>query len=258
MLKARAQSACVVITALANKKASLAKLQSLNSFCWVEGKQHLLETVGSEEGQNNLRWHSVVNIKHRRSFVNDIQVWTAADCREVCYSYDRIVPPLLLSKEWSKSRDSKLWSNFFQGEHLGRWHVSACVTLQLRNCVQVCHMVGLVMDRPSCSAPQLLSPSTHYPGSSTNVLASIAEGVLHEHHVSSLHGWGCDAEKKMDVCFLPYLICFAYICMLAIVPFTLQLPFVSDRSFASQSWRVCTRVFVWMEGNPRLCKRNCM
>ena len=87
---------------------------------------------------------------------------------------------------------------------------------------------------PSCSAP-----STHYPASSANALASICEGVLHKHRVSSLRREGCDGEKKMDVCFLPYLICFAYICMLAIDPFTLRIPFVSCRSFASQSWQVC-------------------
>lgn len=155
------------------------------------------------------------------------------------------MPPLLLSKEWSKSRDSKLWSNFFQREHLGRWHVSPRVTLQLRNCVQLCHMVGLVMDRPSCSGfpaarprPLIIQPQALMP------LHQFAKGSLHKHHVSSLCREGCGGEKKMDVCFLPYLICFAYICMLAIDPFTLRIPFASCRSFASQSWWVCARVWV--------------
>lgn len=93
-------------------------------------------------------------------------------------------------------------------------------------------------------ASQLLGPSTHYPASSANAPASICEGVLHRHHVSSLHREGCVGEKKMDVCFLPYLICFAYICMLAIEPFALRIPFASCRSFASQSWRVCMCVCV--------------
>lgn len=109
--------------------------------------------------------------------------------------------------------------------------------------------LGLWWTGQAAPASQLLGPSTHYPASSANAPASICEGVLHRHHVSSLHREGCDGEKKMDVCFLPYLICFAYICMLAIEPFALRIPFVSCRSFASQSWRVCMCVCV--EGNPR-------
>lgn len=102
------------------------------------------------------------------------------------------------------------------------------------------------------------SPAARPFHSLSRLKAPVAQGVLHERLESSLHRWGCDAEKKMDVCFLPYLICFAYICMLAVAPFTLQLPFVSHRSFASQSWRACMRAFVRMEGNPTPCKRNCM
>lgn len=102
-----------------------------------------------------------------------------------------------------------------------------------------CDGQAKLLQLPSCSAP-----STHYPASSANALASICEGVLRKRHGSPLRREGCDGEKKMDVCFLPYLICFAYICMLAIDPFTLRIPFVSCRSFASQSWRVCMRVCV--------------
>lgn len=109
---------------------------------------------------------------------------------------------------------------------------------------------------PSCSAP-----STHYSGWSTNALASIGKGVLHEHHMNALCWEGCDAGRKMDGCFLPHLICFAYICMLAIAPFTLQLPFAGCRSFASQSWWVCmcVSVCVWREiQESGLCNRTCM
>lgn len=121
---------------------------------------------------------------------------------------------------------------------------------------QLCHMVGMGTDGPSCSGfpaarprPLIIQPQALMP------LHQF--GVLRKHHVSSMRREGCDGQKKMDVCFLPYLICFAYICMPARDPFTLRIPFVSCRSFASQSWRVCMRV--WREiQDSSLCDRNYM
>lgn len=118
------------------------------------------------------------------------------------HSYERIILLLLLAEQWSKGKDPKLWSNFFQQQHLDLWHISrpvvcCCFGIASRSATWLCFWwPGQATLHPSCSL-------TH--SGALTLLHHIGKRVLHERHESHSAVKVLCRNKQEGRC-LPFLV----------------------------------------------------